>query len=139
MLVQVKPGRRWSDIALKGLVVSIIMAAALSIVHGLLRGPMALSHGAGSQLSMFETWASDFRYLFETGMYVGTLLFVGAKFFELRTVFAIGFDTIDAERMTLKGPDENNIVWVGHRYRSALEAETIAAALKERLSVGPQV
>ena len=60
------------------------------------------------------------------------------QIFETRTVFSIGFDRVDAAKMTVKGPDEDNIVWVGHRYNSSLEAEAIAAALNERISASAE-
>ena len=33
----------------------------------------------------------------------------------------------------MKGPDENNVVWIGQRYGSRLEAEAVAAVIEERL------
>jgi hypothetical protein len=35
--------------------------------------------------------------------------------------------------MTFKGPDENNIVWIGCRYANKLEAEAVAAIIEERM------
>jgi CO dehydrogenase/acetyl-CoA synthase beta subunit len=86
---------------------------------------------------MVETWVYDLHYVFEQTMLVAAVLLVGAKFFETRTVFSIGFDRVDAQKMTVKGPDENN-VWVGHRYNSAIEAEAIAAALNERINASTE-
>jgi hypothetical protein len=129
-----KPQQQWSKLGLNALVISIIMMAALSIVDGIVKGPLRAANGADPTLIiMFSTWVTDFRYFFEQGIYAATVLFVGAKFFETRTIFTIGFDKVDAEKMSIKGPDENNVVWVGHRYGSPLEAESIANALAERL------
>ena len=76
---------------------------------------------------------ADFRYFFEQAVYAATIFFVGAKFLETRTIMTIGFDKLDASRMTLKGPDEDNVVWIGHRYGTKLEAEVIASAFAGRL------
>ena len=78
----------------------------------------------------------DFRYVFEQVIYAATIFFVGAKFLETRTILTIGFDKADAKKMSVRGPDENNIVWIGHRYASKLEAEAISATIAERLRQG---
>ena len=138
MLVEMKQSRRWSEIGLRGLVISVVMAIALAFVHGILRGPLA-ANGAGYDYVMVDTWVYDLRFFFDQGMLVAAVLFVGAKFFETRTVFTIGFDAVDAQKMTVKGPDGDNVVWVGHRYNSPLEAEAIAGALQERLKASAVV
>ena len=133
MFTPTKPLRPWSQIGLNALIVSIIMLVALSIADGILKGPVHGALGPDATLIMISTWVTDFRYCFEQGLYASTVFFVGAKFFETRTIFTIGFDRLDAEKMSVKGPDENNVVWVGHRYSTPLEAESIAGALTERL------
>ena len=40
---------------------------------------------------------------------------------------------MDSARVHMKGPDDDNVVWIGHRYASHLEAQTVAAAIEERL------
>jgi hypothetical protein len=75
----------------------------------------------------------DFRYLAEQGVYAATIFLVGAKFIEMRTVFSIGFDRQDVAKIALQGPDDDNVVWIGHRYGTRIEAETVAAAFAERL------
>jgi hypothetical protein len=75
----------------------------------------------------------DFRYLAEQAIYAATIFFVGAKFFEMRTLFTVGFDKMDASKVKLKGPDDDNVVWVGYRYGNRMEADAIAAAFEERL------
>ena len=47
--------------------------------------------------------------------------------------FTVGFDKTDAAKISMKGPDEDNIVWIGHKYGSRLEAETVAATIESRL------
>ena len=131
MFVEAKPMRRWSDIGLAALIASIVATLLLSIADAAIKGSM---YGEGSGKYYFlTTLVSDLRFLFEQGFYAATLFFVGAKFFETRTIFTIGFDTLDRSKIALSGPDENNVVWIGHRYATRLEAETIAAAMSERL------
>ncbi|HEX4295121.1 MAG TPA: hypothetical protein VHZ29_13390 [Rhizomicrobium sp.] len=120
----------WSRFALQLTVVSIAMAALLGLLHGALENP-ALHNS--SKWIMWVTWCSDFRYLFEQLIFTGSILLVGAKFFETRTIFTVGFDKTDAAKISMKGPDEDNIVWIGHKYGSRLEAETVAATIESRL------
>jgi hypothetical protein len=51
-----------------------------------------------------------------------------------RTVFSVGFNMADSSRISMKGPDEDNIVWVGRKYDSLVEAETVATAIQQKLS-----
>jgi hypothetical protein len=78
-------------------------------------------------------WCTDFRYLCDQLVYSAVIFFVGAKFVETRTIFTVGFDKLDATKVSFKGPDDDNIVWIGHRYGSRLEAETVAAAIENRM------
>ncbi len=77
--------------------------------------------------------ANDLRQVSEELIFVGIVLFIGAKFFETRTIFSVGFDKLDAAKISMKGPDDDNIVWIGHRYGSKIEAETVAAAIESRM------
>ncbi len=134
MFTPSKPQYQWSKLGRNALVVSIILASALSIVDGILKGPVQhAGTGVDPTYIMMATWTVDFRYLFEQGILAAAVFFIGAMFLETRTTFTIGFDKLDAEKMSIKGPDENNVVWIGHRYGTPLEAESIANALSERL------
>jgi hypothetical protein len=138
MFTSVEPNRHWSQLGLKGLIWSIIGFVILAILDGILKGPLAASDWAltnSGRISfvMIGTWVVDFRYLTEQTIYAATIFFIGAKFIETRSTFTIGFDKQDVARISLKGPDENNIVWIGHRYGTQMEAETVAEAFAERL------
>jgi hypothetical protein len=139
MFTLAKPYRQWSDIGLAALVISIAAAVAISLLDGLMKGPIEAGQIADStehsraMFAMLSVWVVDFRYLSEQAVYAATIFFVGAKFFETRTVFTVGFDKMDTDKVSMKGPDENNIVWIGYRYANRLEAETIAEAFAERL------
>ena len=134
--------RPWSKIGLRIGVASIVAVVVLSLVDGVLR-PQVTGYRGGlyetfsfDTLTMLSIWLTDFRYMFEQLIYVGAIVFVGGKFIENRTLFTVGFAKLDADRVLLQGPDENNIVWIGQRYGSAVEAQTVADAVKNRIEDG---
>jgi hypothetical protein len=133
MFTIAKPQRPWSDIGMRVLIGSIIASVVLSLFDGIFRGVMSLSMNNRALWEMVATWAVDFRQLAYQAVYAATIFTVGAKFIEMRTVLTVGFDRLDAEKTTLKGPDENNIVWIGHRYGTSFEAEAVANVFAERL------
>ena len=127
------PDRKWSAIGLRALVVSVVAVVALTLLDGYLKGRQMSYPNMTPGYVMFVTWVIDFRYIFEQAVYAATILFVGAKFFETRTLLTVGFDRLDHNKVTLKGPDEDNTVWIGHRYGTKFEADAVAATLAERL------
>ncbi len=140
MFSLVKPNEPWSNVGLRVLVFSIIAAVALALADGVMKGPVENSlimagrdPKSASVFVMLSTWVVDFRYLAEQAVYAATVFFVGAKFIETRTTFTVGFDKADSTKISFKGPDENNVVWIGHRYANLLEAEAVAEAFAERL------
>ena len=133
MLNSLKPSRQWSEIGLTTLVVSIVMTVVLAVADGIFRGIISAGIGPHPTMTILTTWVTDFRYLFEQGIYASTVFFVGAKFFETRSIISVGFDKLDAKKMAVKGPDDDNIVWIGRRYGTKAEAEIVAEVLAERL------
>jgi hypothetical protein len=138
MFTTANPNQPWSQIGLKLLIGAFIATAILSVMDGVMRGPIEASYFSDSQTEhakflMIATWIVDFRYLTEQAIFAAAVIFVGAKFIETRTVFTVGFDKQDVSKISLKGPDENNTVWIGHRYGTQMEAETVAEAFAERL------
>jgi hypothetical protein len=133
--------KRWSERGLSLTIWSTVAAVLFAIADGVLKGPLSLRYGIGlggglnsaAILSMLATWCYDLRQVAEEGMFIGIVLFAGAKFFETRTIFTVGFDNLDSAKISMKGPDDDNIVWIGHRYGTRLEAETIAATIESRL------
>ncbi len=101
--------------------------------EGFLRGEVVSGSRTNTTFLMFEYCISDFRYLFEQTLLAATIFWLGAKFLETRAVLSLGFDRIDAARITVRGPDPDNIVWIGRRYATVLEAESVAATLTERM------
>jgi hypothetical protein len=131
MFVTLKPKRPWSDIGLIALVTSIAALIALIIADGLIKASSMSHYSSG--VIMIATWVIDFRYFFEQGVYASTVFFVGAKFFETRTMLTVGFDKLDAKKISIKAPDADNIVWIGHAYANPIEATAVFEAFSERL------
>ena len=123
----------WSTIGLGALIVSLVMVIALSFLDGVLRAATNFRFPIPVDYVMLVTWVSNFRYVFEQGIEAAIILFVGAKFLESRTTLAVGFDKLDSSRVSVKGPDEQNTVWIGQRYATAIEAQAIAETMVERL------
>jgi hypothetical protein len=136
MFVPIKPDESWSKRAFNLGILSVVLAVSLALAEGVLRGALALNATYNALYSMLEIWCFGVRNVADTMLEVAAIVFVGAKFFEARTVFSVGFDKLDPEKVAFKGPDENNFVWIGHRYGSKYEADVIAAALEERLKEG---
>ena len=138
----VKVERKWSDIGFRVLIAAIIAAVTFAFLDGLVRGPIESGYiqiqspATKAVLITLVTWISDFRTLAEQAFYAATIFFVGAKFFETRSLFTVGFDRMDAKKIELKGPDRENVVWVGYKCATKKEAETIAHAYEERIKAG---
>ena len=136
MFTKLKGQGEWSNLGLRFLVLSVVMSVALSFLDGVLHGRIYNDSGADPLFRMVLYWTADFRYIFENGIYASMVLFVGAKFFETRTVLTVGFDTVDGSKVTVKGPDEEHGVWIGRRYNTAKEAEAVASVIADRLAAG---
>ena len=125
---------KWSKFGLQVAVASVVLVTVLGLIEGVFRGPLQVTqYGGGTILTMLLVWCMDFRYLFEQLIYAGAIVFIGGKFIETRSIFTIGFDNLDKDKVRMKGPDDDNIVWIGHRYGSRMEAETVASTIESRL------
>lgn len=121
----------WSGIGLRLAIWSFAATLLLTAAHaGLEIAELRLSREAAVVLI---TLCNDLRYLSEQLILVGAVVFVGGGLFETRSIFSVGFDRLDAAKVSAKGPDGDNIVWIGHRYATRLEAQAVAAAIGERL------
>ncbi|HWD26534.1 MAG TPA: hypothetical protein VG387_05175 [Rhizomicrobium sp.] len=125
---------KMSALAFHWLIGSAVVTFLLAFPHGFLQG---WHYGEGAperdRMIMLSTIVSDLRYFTEQLIYVSALIFVGAKFFETRTTFAVTFDRLDAAKISVKGPDGDNVVWIGQRYTTPLEAQSVADMLENRL------
>jgi hypothetical protein len=133
MFVDSKPADLWSGRSLSALVISFVALVVLSIADGLMKAYLLRHLRDSAGLTALSTWIMDFRYVSEQVMFVAAIVFVGAKFFETRTIFTVGFDKLDRAKVAIKGPDEDNVVWIGHRYQTKLEAEAVSTAMAEKL------
>jgi len=115
--------------AVRWMVFSVVVTAALCVADG-----VVAPHSHDPEYVLISRWVYDFRFLFEQLILVSAVLYVGARFLETRTVFSVGFNTGDTSRISTKGPDADMIVWIGRKYDSDMEAETVAAALREKLA-----
>ncbi len=119
----------WARRALLGMILSFLACVALSVADGVVSDAwVAAPHN--HTLIMLRTWVADLRFLAEQIIYASTILFIGAKFFEQRTMISVGFDRSDTGKMAVMGPDENGYIWVGRKYPTRIEGETAVAALR---------
>ena len=131
--------KSWSVRGLRLAICATIASVFFALADGVFHGPLSYRYATGTDfnhtllLSMFGTWCYDLRIVSDQLMFVGVVLFIGAKFFETRTIFTVGFDKADAARVSMRGPDDDNVVWIGHKYGSRLEAESVAAMIQSRL------
>ena len=124
---------QWSRLALRVVIGCIIGSVLVTIPHGIFEGRAYGQLADRAAWLTLATWCADLRYLLDQLIYAGIIFFVGAKFIETRSIFTVGFDKLDAAKVSLKGPDDDNIVWIGHRYGTRMEAETIAATIESQL------
>jgi len=121
-----------------------VAAVLFGILDGLIKGPFesgaiqvtSLTYRA--VLITVATWIIAFQGLSIQAVYASTIFFVGAKFFETRMLFTVGFDRLDPGKVEVKGPDRENIVWVGYRCANKKEAEAVASAYEARIKAGAE-
>ena len=117
-------GGKWLMLLLIG---SILLAALLAIAEaGLVQVGMRTSDG-------LTILVRNARYVLEAVLVPLSILIVGDKFLATRTTFGVTFDRINSDKIAIKGPDENNFVWIGRRYEAEFEAQSVAAFLQRRL------
>jgi hypothetical protein len=122
-----------SNTAFKIAVLSLALSIFFALAEGYVRGPMYYHADRPEIEMMLQLWCYGLRNIAEVVLSSAVIVFVAARFFEARTVLTVGFDRIDASKVSLKGPGDDNIVWIGHRYGSKLEAESVAAAFESRM------
>lgn len=125
----IKPNSAFCFLWLK---ISVLATICLAALDGSVRASLYYDH-LNFPLTLIGYVITDLRYFFEQALYVLALLFVGMRFLETRTVFSIGFDSTDADKLCFKGPDADHIVWVGRKYPTVLEAEAVAGVLKSKI------
>ncbi len=124
--------RTWSRRALVAMISSLVVAIVLSAADGVVMY-VFMNAARDPYVNIARTVIYNFRFLAEQMIYASTILFVGSRFFEQRTLITVAFDTPDSQKMAVMGPDENGFIWVGRKYPSRIEGETAVAALKTRI------
>jgi hypothetical protein len=130
-----------SSLALNVAIFSLVFAVLCGIGEGYVRGILAYSIADSrtftpGAVSMLASWCFSFRNIAENVLYAAALVFAAAKFLEGRTLLTVGFEKLDADKISIREPDENNIVWIGQRYGTKLEADSVFATLENRLQEG---
>ena len=114
------------------MIAALVLAVGLCIADGFVSDAL-IPTPHDRRIVWLRTWIIDFRFLAEQIIYASAILFIGARFFEQRTLITIAFDKPDAGKMAVMGPDENGFIWIGRKYPSRLEGETAVAVLKSRI------
>lgn len=132
-------GKRW-------LVWTSAASIGLALLHGVVHGPLESAEVFQHKMNgttnfdvaqMISDWAYDLRQVAEEGMFVSVIVMLYGKFAQTKTVFSVGFDMSERDRLMCSGPDENNVVWVGRKYDSIVEAELVAKTISDRLAKSP--
>lgn len=67
---------------------------------------------------------------------VGAALYCLGRFLEVAFVTIVGFERTPPSELLVKGPDQNNVVWIGKPYPNLVEAELAQHAFAQRLGPG---
>jgi hypothetical protein len=124
--------RTWSQRAMIAMIASVILSMLLVLAEGVIYWLLP-QMPKSTVLPVVHILVTGFRFLFEQVIYASTILFVGSRFFEQRTLITIAFDRPDSGKMAVTGPDEDGFIWIGRKYPSRIEGESAAAALKTRI------
>ncbi len=114
------------------MIASVILSMLLVLAEGVIYWLLP-QMPKSTVLPVVHILVTGFRFLFEQVIYASTILFVGSRFFEQRTLITIAFDRPDSGKMAVTGPDEDGFIWIGRKYPSRIEGESAAAALKTRI------
>jgi hypothetical protein len=129
MFAKLKGHGDWSGLGLRYLIFSVVLCVMLAVFDAAFRDRFDRGSLGWSVVILCQ----DLRSVFEQLMIAAAIVFVGAKFFETRTTLTVGFDSTDGSRVSVKGPDDDNTVWIGRRYDSPHEAQVVATVIAERI------
>lgn len=122
------------NVGVFALVLGVIFVLIDGYLRGYLKNQMDATQLPPAVILMLGEWCYSLHFLCESVIGAAAIVFIGAKFLEARTILSVGFDNVDSARMAIKAPDDENVVWVGHRYGTKLEADSVYAALESRLT-----
>jgi hypothetical protein len=103
-------------------------------------GLSARSEGEGLQgfLRALLYVATIHYNLGSTMVWVGAILYGIGRIFESGFVTLVGFERTPPSKLIVRGPDENNVVWIGNPYHNIVDAEAAARAFSDRLGSAAQ-
>jgi hypothetical protein len=113
----------------------ILLVGLVGVVLEELTGGTAYASGSEGQLFLRYVF-SIARTLYSVGStfsWIGALFFCLGRFLEVGLVTIVGFERTPPSELIVKGPDENNVVWIGKPYSNSFDAELAAKAFGERL------
>jgi hypothetical protein len=128
--------RRWIDAHLVTIGVAFLLVGTLLTVFNSLRHALSIPYIdvtsnasvslAGLTINLMSELAGPLVYNSVFLIAIGVLL-------RSWRVTLIGFESTPAAQIVVSGPDDDNVVWLGKKYASALDADLAANALAKRL------
>jgi len=64
---------------------------------------------------------------------IGAAFYCLGRFLEVGIVTIVGFERTPPSELIVKGPDDQNIVWIGKPYKNAVDAELARQAFSQRI------
>jgi hypothetical protein len=134
--------RRWLESNLVRLGVSLVVIGFVLTVLGIL-----------SELHSFNAlareptgrWGQLIIYLYSLGkiswsfgqtlIWAGVLLYCFGRFTASSFVTIVGFEQTRPSELIVRGPDADNIVWLGRHYATTTEAEAVANTFRQRFGI----
>jgi hypothetical protein len=99
--------------------------------------PLTVGEGLSQELSLVGLAAYILVSLANPFTYDSVLLIVAGLLLRASQENLVGFENADESELSVEGPDEANIVWLGRRFSNAFDAEVVASALNARLKPTP--
>ena len=128
--------RKWIDAHLVTVGMAFLLVGTILTVFNALRQALGVSYldvpsdGSVSLAGLAINLMSELS---------GPLVFNSVSFIAIGVllrswrVTLVGFESTPSEQLVISGPDDDNTVWLGKQYASALDAELAANALAHRL------
>ncbi|HEY3918123.1 MAG TPA: hypothetical protein VGL83_10035 [Stellaceae bacterium] len=137
------PHKRWLDDNLGkiGFVlfafgsILLVLGMAGIVLQMVMRYPGFVASGNSvSDWSQTLMMIASLHYGFGTTLTViGVAFYCLGRLIENSFVTIVGFERTPPSKLLVKGPDENNVVWIGSPYDSPIDAQLAAQAFAARL------
>jgi hypothetical protein len=135
-------GRHWMDrnLARVGLIMFgvglfLLILGTIGVFVELVTGSPQWQFGAGPWGFLKEVlYVARFEYgLGALLAPIGAAFYCLGRFLEVGLVTIVGFEKTPPSELIVKGPDDQNIVWIGKPYKNAVDAELAARAFSQRI------